>query len=215
MATNQKNGSPTTAGITNVIDHPTKTATAEPITSWLKVPDEATLPIEVQQLFQSQREHIGFVHPYFKGFSLRPKHLLLWNSYYAELMYGEGELSPREREIIAVVSSAANHCESCVTTHKASLREVIKDPIFPDILANNPLEAELTPRERALVDFAIKLNQNASELNQSDLEPLREVGLSDETILDAAEVATQFSLSNRLTKAFGWKVGSEYDQLYR
>jgi uncharacterized peroxidase-related enzyme len=187
----------------------------EPVTSWLKVPDEATLPPEVQAIFQEQRESIGFVHPYFKGFSLKPKHLLLWNHYYSELMYGEGELSSKEREIIAVVSSATNHCESCVTTHKAHLREVIKDPIFPDILAENPLEVELTQRERALVDFAIKINQNASELSQQDLEPLREAGFSDEAILEAAEIATQFSLSNRLTKAFGWKVGPEYDQLYR
>jgi len=207
------------SGTTSVIHHsasPSKTTpSVEPVASLLKVPDETTLPIEVQQLFQEQREHIGFVHPYFKGFSLKPKHLLLWNSYYSELMYGEGELSPKEREIIAVVSSAANHCESCVTTHKAHLREVIKDPIFPDILANNPLETELTQRERALVDFAIKINQNASELTKDDLELLREAELSDEAILEAAEIATQFSLSNRLTKAFGWKVGPEYDQLYR
>lgn len=207
------------SGTASVTHHPANasktTASVEPVASWLKVPDESTLLSEVQQLFQEQREHIGFVHPYFKGFSLKPKHLLLWNSYYSELMYREGELSSKEREIIAVVSSAANHCESCATTHKAHLREVINDPIFPDILANNPLETELTQRERALVDFAIKINQNASELTQNDLEPLRESGLSDEAILEVAEIATQFSISNRLTKAFGWKVGPEYDQLYR
>lgn len=186
-----------------------------PSVSWLKVPDESTLPEEVQQLFQAQREHIGFVHPYFQGFSLNSKHLLLWNQYYSELMYGEGDLSAREREIIAVVSSAANHCESCVTTHKAHLREVIHDPVFPDILANNPLEADLTPREQALVDFAIKISQNSSSFSPADLAPLRQTGLSDEAILDAAEIAAQFALSNRLSKAFGWKVGKNYDALYR
>lgn len=184
-------------------------------TSWLRVPDESTLPSEVQQLFQAQQEHIGFVHPYFQGFSLNPKHLLLWNQYYSELMYGEGELSAREREIIAVVSSAANHCESCVTTHKAHLREVIHDPIFPDILANDPLAAELSQRERSLVDFASKISQNNSPFSPADLDPLRQAGLSDEAILDAAEIAAQFALSNRLSKAFGWKVGKNYDQLYR
>jgi len=183
--------------------------------SWLRVPDESTLPPEVQQIFQAQREQIGFVHPYFQGFSLNPKHLLLWNQYYCELMYGEGELSAREREIIAVVSSVANHCESCITTHKAHLREVIHDPIFPDILASEPLAADLTQRERSLVDFAIKISQNNSPFSPADLDPLRQVGLSDEAILEAAEIATQFSLSNRLSKAFGWKVGKNYDQLYR
>jgi uncharacterized peroxidase-related enzyme len=220
MVNGEKKPSLKKAGTVKLVDRPTKAASkkdavVEPVASWLKVPDESTLPAEVQELFQEQRKNLGFVHPYFKGFSLKPKHLLLWNNYYSELMYGEGELSSKEREIIAVVSSAANHCESCVITHKAHLREVIKDPIFPDILADDPLEVDLTQRERSLVDFAIKINQNASELNQTDLEPLREAGLSDEAILEAAEIATQFSLSNRLTKAFGWKVGRNYDQLYR
>lgn len=70
-------------------------------------------------------------------------------------------------------------------------------------------------RERTLVDFAIKINQNASNLSPQDLEPLRQAGLSDEAILLAGEIASGFSLSNKLTKAFGWKVGFEYDRLYR
>ncbi|MER3492403.1 MAG: alkylhydroperoxidase [Mastigocladus sp. ERB_26_2] len=183
--------------------------------SWLEVPDEATLPPQVQALFQEQRDRYGFVHSFFLGYSLNPEHLLLWFNYYNALMHGEGELSPKEREIIAIVSSAANHCESCVITHKAHLREVIKDPVFPDVLARNHQEVELTQRELALVEFAIKINQNASELSPEDLKPLRQAGLSDRAILEAGEIAAQFSLSNRLTKAFGWKVSSEYNKLYR
>lgn len=192
-----------------------KTKETAKTASWLKVPDESTLPPEVQAIFKQQQDSIGFVHPFFQGYALNPNHLLLWNNYYQTLMYGEGELSLKEREIIAIVSSAANHCESCVTTHKAHLREAIKDPIFPDRLALNHDRVELTKRERALVDFAIKINQNTSDLSAQDLEPLRQVGLSDEAILLAGEIAAQFSLSNKLTKAFGWKVGSEYDRLYR
>ncbi|MFQ4141302.1 peroxidase-related enzyme [Chlorogloeopsis sp. ULAP02] len=183
--------------------------------SWLEVPEEATLPPQVQALFKEQRDRYGFVHSFFLGYSLNPEHLLLWFNYYNALMYGEGELSSKEREIIAIVSSAANKCESCVITHKAHLREVIKDPVFPDVLALNYQEVELTERELALVEFAIKINQNATELSFEDIKPLRQAGLSDRAILEAGEIAAQFSLSNRLTKAFGWKVSSEYDRLYR
>jgi uncharacterized peroxidase-related enzyme len=204
-----------------VVDNPTQATTEQEKTketaktSWLTVPDESTLPPEVRAIFKQQQDSIGFVHPFVQGYALNPKHLLLWYNYYNQLMYGEGELSPKEREIIAIVSSAANHCDSCVTTHKAHLREVIKDPIFPDRLALNPDDVDLTQRERALVDFAIKINQNASNLSPQDLELLRQAGLSDEAILLAGEIAAQFSLSNKLTKAFGWKVGFEYDRLYR
>ena len=195
-------------------DNPAAQGIAQPA-SWLQVPDEETLPPEVQALLQGQRETLGLVHPFFEGFSLNPEHLLLWFKYYDALMHGEGELSPKEREIIAIVSSAANHCESCVTTHKAHLRQVIKDAAFPDRLAVNPHDANLTQREQALVNFAIKLNQDASHLSPEDLAPLRQVGLSDRAILEAGEIAAQFSLSNRLSKAFGWRVGPEYDRLYR
>lgn len=183
--------------------------------SWLQLPDESSLPEEVRAIFEQQREELGLVHPYFQGFSLLPKHLLLWFNYYKELMYGEGQLSSKERELIAIVSSAANHCESCVTTHKAHLREVIGDPVLPDLLGQDYHHADLTQRERALADFAAKINENASALSQQDLEPLRQAGLSDEAILEAGEIAAQFSLSNRLSKAFGWKVGPEYDRLFR
>lgn len=186
-----------------------------PPVSWLQLPDEETLPPRVKALFKEQRDSIGFVHPYFYGYALNPEHLLLWFDYYNALIYGEGELSPKEREIIAITSSAANYCESCVTTHKAHLREVIGDPVFPDVLAVNHHEVDLNQRERALADFAIKINQNAPDLSPKDLEPLRQAGLSDKAILEAGEIAAQFSLSNRLTKAFGWQVGQEYDQLHR
>jgi uncharacterized peroxidase-related enzyme len=197
---------------TPVLDQPTASSTQ---TSWLRVPDETTLPEAVREIFQQQQNELGLIHPYFQGFSLLPEHLLLWFNYYKELMYGKGQLSAKERELIAIVSSAANHCESCVTTHKAHLREVTGDPVLPDVLGQDYRKADLTQREHALADFAAKINANASALSPQDLEPLRQAGLSDEAILEAGEIAAQFSLSNRLSKAFGWKVGHEYDQLFR
>jgi uncharacterized peroxidase-related enzyme len=186
----------------------------QPLTgSWLRVPDEATLPEQVQAIFKAQRERYGFVHPYFVGYSLNPDHLLRWFSYYDALQHGKGELSHREREIIAVVVSAANHCESCVVTHQAQLREVTGDAPFAAAVADNYWTATLTERERALADFAVKITKLSSEFLPADLAPLRHLGISDEAILEAGEIAAQFSLSNRLSKAFGWKVTREQYQL--
>lgn len=183
--------------------------------SWLAVPDEATLLADIQAIFADQRQKLNLVHPYFKGFSLIPHHLRLWFNYYKELMYGEGELSAKEREIIAVVSSATNHCASCVTTHQAALRAVTGDATFADNLVSDREQLDLSPREKALANFAVQISQLVHDLTPADLEPLRTVGLSDRAILEAAEIAAQFGLSNRLTKAFGWKVGPEYNQLFR
>jgi uncharacterized peroxidase-related enzyme len=182
-------------------------------TSWLRVPDEETLPENLRVLFQAQRDRYGFVHPYFVGYSLNPDHLSRWFSYYDALQHGKGELSHREREIIAVVVSATNHCDSCVITHQAQLREVTGDSAFATSVAENYQTAKLTERERALADFAVQITTLSSQLSPDNLAPLRQAGLSDEAILEAGEIAAQFSLSNRLSKAFGWKVSQEQYQL--
>lgn len=194
-----------------VLEQPT--AVTDTSTSWLRVPDEETLPEELQAIFKAQRDHYGFVHPYFVGYSLNPDHLLRWFKYYDALQHGKGELSHREREIIAVVVSATNHCQSCVITHQAQLRAVTDEPAFASSVAADYHTANLTERERALANFAVKITELASELSPTDLDPLRQVGLSDEAILEAGEIAAQFSLSNRLSKAFGWKVKREQYQL--
>lgn len=191
---------------TQVLTQPTATVANS---SWLQVPDEATLPAAVQSIFQAQRDRYGFVHPYFVGYSLNPDHLLRWFSYYDALQHGKGELSHREREVIAVVVSATNHCESCVITHQAQLREVTGDATLAEAVARDYRTANLTDRERALAEFAVKITQLSIELTPDDLLPLRQVGLSDVAILEAGEIAAQFSLSNRLSKAFGWKVKRE------
>jgi uncharacterized peroxidase-related enzyme len=174
--------------------------------SWLALPDEAKLPDEIKTLFQQQRESYGFVHPYFYGYALNPEHFLQWWHYYNEIQHGAGGLSHRERELIAVVVSATNRCESCVLTHQAQLLSVTGDRALTNAAASDYRTAHLTDREHAILDFAVKLTRLDSNLSPDDLEPLRDEGLSDEEILEVGEVAGQFSLSNRLSKAFGWKV---------
>lgn len=195
----------------NVLDSPNQTTNSHE--SWLRVPDEESLPKEVQAIFREQRDRYGFVHPYFRGYSLNPDHLLRWFNYYDTLMHSKGELSRRERELIAVVVSATNQCESCVITHQVQLREVTGDWALAEVVAQNYHDADLTERERAILEFAVKITQLSSEFSSDDLTSLRQSGLSDEAILEAGEIATQFSLSNRLSKAFGWKVSREHYQL--
>jgi uncharacterized peroxidase-related enzyme len=177
--------------------------------SWLRVPQEETLPDDIQAIFRVQRDRYGFVHPFFVGYSLNPDHLRRWFNYYDALQHGNGELSHREREIIAVVVSVTNDCETCAITHQAQLRDVTGDPAFAAAVADNYIKANLTQKERALADFAVKLTKLSQELSPEDLIPLRQVGLSDEAILEAGEIAAHFSFANRLSKAFGWKVKRE------
>lgn len=182
------------------------TQTKDRSASWLTLPDETALPDEIKTLFQQQRDAYGFVHPYFYGYALKPDHFWRWWHYYNEIQHGAGALSHRERELIAVVVSATNHCESCVLTHQAQLLSVTGDRSLTDAVATDYRTADLIPRERAILDFAAKLTRLDSDFSPSDLEPLRDAGLSDEAILEVGEVVGQFSLSNRLSKAFGWKV---------
>ncbi|MBD1998014.1 peroxidase-related enzyme [Leptolyngbya sp. FACHB-541] len=174
--------------------------------SWLALPDEAKLPDEIKTLFQQQRDAYGFVHPYFYGYALNPEHFLQWWHYYDAIQHRAGGLSHRERELIAVVVSATNRCESCVLTHQAQLLSVTGDRALTNAVASEYRTAHLTNREHAILDFAVKLTRLDSDLSPDDLELLRDEGLSDEEILEVGEVAGQFSLSNRLSKAFGWKV---------
>ncbi len=184
--------------------------------SWLKVPEEKDLPEAVRTLFAKAREKFGFVPNVFRVFALAPEHFLRWFNYYDFLMRGEGFLSRRERELLAVVVSRENACEYCLASHAAYLREEGADPIQVDVLTHNPRRAEgLTARERALIEFAIQMTRNSAEMRPEDLEPLRQAGLSDEAIFEAAQIVAMFNFTNRLANALGWKPNPEYYGMHR
>jgi uncharacterized peroxidase-related enzyme len=185
------------------------------VTSWLRVPEPEGLPEQVQTLFGKFIEKTGFVPNVIRNFALLPEHLLRWFSYYDYLMRSEGQLSRREREMIAVVVSSHNQCEYCLASHSAYLRDLTGDPILPDVLIANYRRAEISPRERALLDFAASMTTNSPRMDEGDLEALREVGLSDEAIFEAAQVAAMFNFTNRLANALGWKPNAEYYAMHR
>ncbi|WP_117237097.1 peroxidase-related enzyme [Thermus sediminis] len=191
-----------------------ETVEAERI-AWLRVPAEESLPEEVRALFGKFREKTGLVPNVARAFALLPEHFLRWFRYYDFLMRSEGYLSRKEREMIAVVVSAENRCEYCLASHSAYLREVSGDETLPEVLAANYRRAPLSPRERALLDFAVKVTGPSWTLGEEDLVPLRAAGLCDEAILEAAQVAAMFNFTNRLANALGWKPNPEYYRLGR
>jgi uncharacterized peroxidase-related enzyme len=186
-------------------------------TAWVKVPDESELPQEVRALFEKFREKTGFVPNVARNFALTPEHFLRWFRYYDFLMRNEEQshLSRREREMIAVVVSAANACEYCLASHSAYLREITGDPVLPDVLAANYRRARLTARERALLEFAYQITVDSATMSPADVQRLRSLGYSDEAIFEAAQVAAMFNFTNRLANAMGWVPNEVYYHMHR
>lgn len=186
-------------------------------TAWVKVPEPSEAPPEVQALFAKFLEKTGLIPNVARNFALLPEHFLRWFRYYDFLMRSEehSQLSRKEREMIAVVVSSENRYEYCLASHSAYLREISGDPVLPEVLAANYRRADLAPRERALLDFAVKMTQDSPTMSPDDLIPMRAVGLSDEAIFEAAQVAAMFNFTNRLANALGWKPNEEYYYQHR
>lgn len=179
--------------------------------SWLRVPDHDELPDDARELLERAAEKLDILPNVFKVFALTPQHFLRWFRYYDYLMRDEASgLSRAEREMIGLVVSAENRCEYCLGAHGAYLRELDADHVKADVITHNHRRAELEPRERALLDFALALTRDSAAMSEADLAPLRDVGLSDETIFEAAQVAAMFNFTNRLANALGWKPNPEY-----
>lgn len=184
--------------------------------SWLALPEREELPEETRALFNKAEEKLGLIPNVFKAFSLTPEHFMKWFKYYDFLMRNEeSELSRKERELIALAVSSENRCEYCLGSHSAYLREVTRDPVLPDLVIHNYRRAPLSERERAILDFAVKMTHRSFEMEREDLQPLRDVGLSDETIFEVAQVAGMFNLTNRMANALGWKPNEAFYHQHR
>lgn len=183
--------------------------------SWLPVPDEASLPMEVRALYAQPRDKLGFVPNVLRFFALRPSHLLRWNDHYEELMKGPSGLSKAEREMIAVVVSTANRCRYCIAAHSAALRKLTGDPALADAVGVDHRTAPLEARALAMLDYAQKLTLRPAEMSEADVVALRDIGWTDEDIMDIAEVVGMFNLTNRMASGLGWEPNPEYESLGR
>jgi uncharacterized peroxidase-related enzyme len=181
----------------------------------LHVPAEDEVPDEVKELWALPLEKLGFVPNVLRVFALRPQHLLKWWDYYDELLRGESGLTKTQREMIAVVVSSTNRCHYCIVSHSAALRKLTKDPALSDQIASDYTAADLEPRERAMLDFAVKLTKSSADMTDADVDALREAGWTDEDIFDIAQVAAMFNFTNRLASGLGWEPNPEYVSLGR
>jgi uncharacterized peroxidase-related enzyme len=178
--------------------------------SWLRVPADEDEPPSVKELSAKANEKLGFVPNVLRVYALRPRHLELWNAFYDDLMRGESALTREQREMIAVVVSTANRCHYCMVSHSAYLRRLTGDPVLVEQLRTNYKYAEIDPRERAMLDFAVKLTEQSAACTEADVEALREAGWADEDIMDIAEVAAMFNFTNRLASGLGWVPNDEF-----
>ena len=200
--------------MTSTAENPQTTATEERI-AWLPVPDEASLDEDVRGLFERARSKLGFVPNVFRVFALRPEHFRRWRAHFTEVTVGESELTPAEREMIAVVVSAENHCLYCLIAHGTSLRQALGDQVLGDRITLDYRRAGLDERTTAMLDYAAKVTRSPVECSEADIERLRALGFSDQAIFDIAETAAMYNFTNRLASATGMLPNREYHALGR
>jgi len=174
------------------------------------VPAISDLPDDIRARVIEVQEKSGFVPNVFLGLAHRPDELRAFFAYHDALMERDGGLTKAEREMIVVATSAANGCLYCAIAHGAILRIRAKDPLIADQLAINYRKADISPRQRAMLDFAMKVSQDSANLSEADFEPLLEHGFSQDDIWDIGAIAGLFALSNRLANLSAMRPNDEF-----
>lgn len=182
---------------------------------WLPVPDESSLDEDIRALFERAQERLGFVPNVFRVYAFRPEHFRRWRSHFTEVTVGESEITPTEREMIAVAVSNENHCLYCLTSHGAGLRVALGDGVLGDRITLDYRRAGLDERTTAMLDYAVKITKNPVECSEADIERLRAAGFSDQAIFDIAETAAMYNFTNRLAAATGMMPNREYHNMGR
>ncbi len=182
---------------------------AEQISS-LSVPDRDDVPEGVARLWDKSQEAFGFVPNVFRAQAVNGDQFLAWWNYFNLLVNKEGYLSNAERELVAVVVSGINRCTYCTISHGAALREFSGDTVRADLVAVNWRQAELSPREQAMAEYAELLTRAPDEVTSEDLSPLREAGLDEHEIMELVQVIGMFNMTNRVASAIGMVPNQEY-----
>ncbi|UGY02363.1 peroxidase-related enzyme [Bradyrhizobium quebecense] len=173
------------------------------------------LPEDIRTRILAVQEKSGFVPNVFLTLAYRPDEFRAFFAYHDALMERDSGLSKAEREMIVVATSAVNQCQYCVIAHGAILRIRTKNPEIADQIAINYRKANITPRQRAMLDFAMKVSRAAEEVSEADFAALAAHGFSDDDVWDIAAVAAFFALSNRLANVTGMRPNAEFYMLGR
>jgi len=188
--------------------------TTPPI-SRFPVPALNELPDDIRTRILGVQEKSGFVPNVFLALAHRPDEFRAFFAYNDALMEKDSGLSKTEREMIVTATSAANQCHYCVVSHGAILRIRAKNPLIADQIANNYRKADITPRQRAMLDFAIKVCLEAQKTSQQDFDILHGHGFSDDDIWDIAAIAAFFALSNRMASVTEMRPNDEFYMMGR
>ena len=174
-------------------------------------PDLNTLPEDIRARILQVQEQAGFIPNVFLAFARRPAEWHAFFAYHDALMLKEeGSLTKGEREMIVTATSAANQCLYCVVAHGAILRIYEKKPFVADQVAVNYRKADITPRQRAMLDFAMKVSQSAHALDDADFAALQAHGFDDEDAWDIAAITAFFGLSNRMASFANMQPNPEF-----
>ncbi len=176
---------------------------------------EHELPPDIAEIYAKYREKLGFVPNVFRAYSRRPEHFRAFMHYHDVLMRGDGGLSRTEREAIVVAVSAENLCQYCVTSHGAALRILGKDPVLADQIAIDWRTAQLSPRWRAMLGFASRVNEPGFSASDAEIDELREAGFGDDDIWDIAAIAAFFGFSNRMAGMMDMRPNHEFHEMGR
>jgi len=182
----------------------------EPPISRFPIPALGELPEDVRNRILAVQEKAGFVPNVFLTLAHRLDEFRAFFAYHDALMEKESGVSKAEREMIVVATSGANQCQYCVVAHGAILRVRARNPFIADQVAVNYRKADLTPRQRAMLEFALKVALRSAEVGEADLAALREHGFTDEDIWDIGAVAAFFAMSNRLANMSSMRPNDEF-----
>jgi uncharacterized peroxidase-related enzyme len=182
----------------------------KPSISRFPVPRLDDMPQDIRERLLAVQEKSGFIPNVFLTLAFRPDEFRAFFAYHDALMEKDGGLTKAEREMIVVATSSANQCQYCVIAHGAILRIRAKNPLLADQVAANYRKADITPRQRAMLDFAMKVSQEAHLVSDADFAALAAHGFGDDDIWDIAAIAAFFALSNRMANVTAMRPNGEF-----
>ena len=182
----------------------------EPKASRFPVPPVNSLPEDIRSRLLAVQEKSGFIPNVFLTFAFRPDEFRAFFAYHDALMEKDSGLTKAEREMIVVATSSANQCQYCVIAHGAILRIRAKNPHIADQIAVNYRKADITPRQHAMLDFAMKVSAEAHKISEQDFAEIASHGFSDDDIWDIAAISAFFALSNRMANVTAMRPNDEF-----
>jgi uncharacterized peroxidase-related enzyme len=174
------------------------------------VPSLADMPEDIRARIETVQEKSGFIPNVFLMLAYRPEEFRAFMAYHDTLMDKPGGLTKAEREMIVVAVSSYNQCQYCVVAHGAILRIRAKNPLIADQVAANFRKADVTPKQRAMLEFALKITREANVVDEADSVALRDLGFTDDDIWDIAAIAAFFGMSNRMANFTALRPNAEF-----